>query len=133
MATVLKLGGVEGLLAELARLAPDLAAETVPLQTAIANQTADDLRAAYPVVTGALRSSVEVQREPSISPARVFTRVTVTSPYAGFFEFGTVRTAPQPTFRPAVRRGREEFLRAVIARVKSRGLLVTGEAGEDGG
>jgi hypothetical protein len=128
MASALKLGGVDAFLAELTRLAPELASEAASLQAAIAEQAATTLRAAYPSVTGGLRASVEVQREGSASPARVFTRLVVTAPYAGFVEFGTSRTAPRPSFVPISRRSREDFVRAVIARVKARGLGVTGEA-----
>jgi len=126
MATVMHLTGVDELLAELDRLAPDLAAEAGPLQQAIATETADTLRAAYPVVTGTLRGSVHVARESSTSPVRVFTEVAVTAPYAEFFEFGTARTAPTPTFVPITNHGREQFLTAVIERVRAHGLTVEG-------
>ena len=126
MATELRLGGVDELLAELERLAPDLAAEARPLQASSAEQTASNLRAAYPIDTGELGRSVEVVREGSSSEARVFTRVTVTAPHAGFFEFGTRYMPPTPTFTPIVRRGREEFLMTMIGRVKARGLHVRG-------
>lgn len=126
MASLLKLTGIDELLAELARLAPDLAAEAAPLQLSTAEATADELRAAYPVVTGRLRASVQVEREGSISPARVFTRIAVTAPYAEFFEFGTSRLPPRPTFIPVTNDGRRAFRDAVVARVESRGLTVTG-------
>jgi hypothetical protein len=128
MASQLRLTGVDEFLAELARLAPDLAAEAASLQGSLAGETAAELRAAYPSLTGQLRASVTVEREGSASPARVFTRLSVTAPYIEYYEFGTARTEPHPTFGPIVRRGREAFLRAVIARVKRRGLLVGGEA-----
>lgn len=126
MASALRLTGVDELLAELERLAPDFVAETRPLQESTAEETADALRAAYPVRTGQLRASVQVQRESSQSPARLFTRVAVTAPYAEFYEFGTSRTAPNPTFTPITNRGRRNFLEAVIARVRARGLQVSG-------
>jgi hypothetical protein len=127
MATKMQFGGFDEFLADLARLAPDFAAETARLEATIAEQTAEQLRAAYHVVTGRLQASVVVQRESSTSPARVFTRVAVTAPYANYYEFGTARTAPHPTFVPIVNRGRERFLKAVAALVRGEGLKVTGD------
>jgi len=129
MATTMKLGGVEELLAELAALAPDLTTEAIALQQTVTAETADALRAAYPSVTGNLRASVQVARESSTSSARVFSRVTVTAPYAHFYEFGTVHTSPSPTFVPITRHGREQFAQSVIARVKAHGLTVGGAVG----
>ena len=128
MASELKITGAEELLAELTALAPDLAAEARTLEQAITEQTAEDLRAAYPVVTGELAGSVQVVPDRSRSPVRVFTQVVVTAPYAEFYEFGTVRTVPHPTFVPTTNRGRRAFLTAVIARVQRHGLRVDGEA-----
>lgn len=128
MAAHLDLGGIDELLAELGTLAPDLAAEAGPLELQIAEQTAEAVRAAYPVVSGGLRGSVQVMRGDSTSPARVFAQVVVTAPYAEFYEFGTSRTPPAPTFVPITRRGRETFVSAVVARVKAKGLTVTGNA-----
>lgn len=128
MATTLRLGGVDDLLAALARLAPDLAAEAGPLALAFAEQTADSIRAAYPVVTGRLRDSVQVADARGRGPARVFTQISVGAPYAGFVEFGTSSIGPHPVFVPMARRGRAAFVRAVIDQVRDRGLTVTGEA-----
>jgi len=126
MASEMKLRGIDEFLAELQRLAPELTAEARARQADRAEQTAAALRAAYPVVTGELRNSIEVQRESSNSPARVFTRVTVTSRHAGFYEFGTRHAPPHPTFTPILRRGREAFLDEMIDRVGARGLEVHG-------
>ena len=126
MPTELKLAGVDELLEDLLRLAPDLAAEAATLERTIGEQTAAAIRAGYPIVTGQLRRSVQVQRGTSSSPARVFTEISVTAPYAEAVEFGTSRTVPRPNFVPASRRGREAFVRAVIARVRAEGLKVAG-------
>lgn len=126
MANQLVLGGVEELLAELQRLSPDLTTEAIALQSTIAQETADELRAALPVASGELRNSVRVQRESSNSPARVFTEVSVNAPYAHFVEFGTADTAPQPAFVPITRRGRETFVKAVVERVRAHGLEIGG-------
>lgn len=129
MATKMKFAGFDEFIADLARLAPDFSSETARLEETMAEQTAQELRAAYHVVTGELRDSVRVQREPSVSPARVFTRVVVDAPYANFYEFGTVYTVPHPTFVPIVNRGRAAFLKAVAAMVRGEGLKVTGDVG----
>jgi hypothetical protein len=127
MASKLILGGVDELLNEITRLAPDLTQEAIGLQQSIANETVAAIRAAYPSVTGTLRNSVQVERLSSTSPARVFTQVTVTAPYAHFVEFGTATTTPTPAFVPQTRIGRERFTDAVIQRVKNRGLVVGGD------
>ena len=127
MASKLTLGGVDELLAELGRLAPALTTEAIGLQQAIATETAAAIRAAYPSVTGTLRASVQVARLNSTSPARVFTEVTVTAPYAHFVEFGTATTTPTPAFVPLTRIGRDHFAQAVINRVKAHGLVVGGD------
>jgi HK97 gp10 family phage protein len=129
MASELRLTGVDELLAELERLAPELAAEARTRQDTIAQQTADVLRSAYPVVSGELRDSIEVTRESSHSAVRVFTRIEVTARHAMFYEFGTHNTPAHPTFTPIVRRGREAFLDAIVARVEARGLEVSGNRG----
>lgn len=129
MANEVRITGLDELLADLARLAPDLAAEARPLQARAAEATASELRAAYPSVTGELRNSVQVDAESSASEARVFSRLSVTSRHAAFYEFGTAHTAPHPTFTPIARRGRAAFLADVIDRVKARGLVVSGDPG----
>ena len=126
MATTLTLGGVDEFLAELARLAPDLAADAGPIERAIATETADQIRAAFPSVTGALRASVQVNPESSASPHRVFTEIAVTAPYAHFVEFGTADRAPAAVFVPLTRRGKERFVKAMIDQVRARGMVVGG-------
>ena len=74
MPSVLRLDGVDALLSELARLAPDLLAETRPLQAAITDRTADEVRANLPVDTGALRASVHVVTPGGTGPGRLATR-----------------------------------------------------------
>jgi HK97 gp10 family phage protein len=126
MATELRIDGLDEFLAELERLAPELTAEARSEQAQEAERIAANLRAAYPIVTGELRNSVQVARASSTSPHRVFTRIAVTARHAAFYEFGTHRTEPHPTFTPIVRRGREAFLLEIIERVKARGLEVNG-------
>jgi len=127
MPSAIRWSGLEAFLDELGRLGPDLADEAAIEQRAIAEATADTLRAAYPVVTGRLRASVQVEYPGSASPARRFAQLVVGAPYAEFVEFGTARTRPSPAFVPISRRGREAFVKAVVARVRDRGFHVTGE------
>jgi len=129
MATELKLTGVDELLAELRQVTPELTAEAGTLERTIAEQTAEQIRAALPVRTGRLRASVVVQRETSTSPARVYTRVAVTAPYAELVEFGTSRRPPRPVFVPLTRRGHETFAKAVRAAIEATGLAVKGTLG----
>ena len=127
MSTRMTLRGVDELLTDLTRLAPDLTSEASTLQQTMAADTAAAIRAAYPSETGRLRASVHVERLQSTSGARVYTEVTVDAPYAHFVEFGTARTAPNPAFVPLTRQGRERFAQAVIDRVQARGLVVGGK------
>jgi len=127
MPSVLRLDGVDALLSELARLAPDLLAETRPLQAASVARTADEVRANLPVATGALRASVQVVTPGGARPGRLATRVVVGADYAEFVEFGTPLMPPRPVFVPAVRRGRQAVAAAVIARVRAHGLRGGGE------
>ena len=128
MATTLRIDGLDAFLDELARLAPDLAADAAALQADQAERTAAEIRAGYPVVTGRLRASVVVQRR-TTEANRVATEVAVTAPYARMVEFGTARTVPAAVFVPAMRRGRDAFVAALVARVRAWGLLVTGDGG----
>jgi len=127
MAAALRLFGVDNLLKEIERLAPELTRAASAFQQTRAVEAAAEIRAAYPSDTGQLRNSVRVARLSSTSSARVFTQITVDAPYAHFVEFGTARTAPNPAFVPITRRLREQFVRDVIGLVEARGLVVGGE------
>jgi len=126
MSIRLKLDGVTELQRELATLTPDLAEAAAAQQRTIGEQAAENIRARLPVVTGRLRASVIVQREPGRTPGRVFTRIAVTAPYAEHVEFGTSRVAPRPVFAPGTRRAKDAFAKAVIEEVRATGLKVTG-------
>jgi len=128
MPSSLRLAGVDELLDELIRLAPDLAIEAGPLERAAAAATADELRAALPMATGALRASVAVEPLGVTTSGRVATNVVVTAPHALYVEFGTARTPPRSTFVPVTRRGRQAFVRTIMDRVRDRGLVVGGDA-----
>jgi len=127
MSIRLQLDGVTEWQRELATLTPDLAEGAAAQQRTIAEQAAEEIRGRLPVVTGRLRASVIVQREPGRTPGRVFTRIAVTAPYAEHVEFGTSRVAPRPVFVPVTRRARDTFVKAVIDEVRQTGLKVTGQ------
>jgi len=126
MATEIQFTGITELLAALERLAPDLAAAAVTQEKAIATQTVEAIRAGYPLVTGTLRNSVQIQKQGSTTPVRPFTQIAVTAPYATLVEFGMARTAPRPVFIPAIRRAREALVKDVVEKIRQQGLTVTG-------
>ena len=101
MSIRLQLDGVTEWQRELATLTPDLTADAAAQQRTIAEQAAEEIRGRLPVVTGRLRASVIVQREPGRTPGRVFTPVT--------------------------RRARDAFVKAVVDEVRQTGLKVTGQ------
>ena len=115
------LTGVDELLAELARLAPDLTAEARTLQQSIATDTAAaHPRRAMPAVTG--RAAGQCRRSNARArpvPRACLREVAVTAPYAHFRRIRHRATRrPTPAFVPITRLGRERFADAVIGRVK---------------
>ena len=125
MPATMTLTGFDELLQALERLAPGLTTAAAGLEATIADDAVQTLRASVPVDTGRLRNSIQAQRS-TTAGATVRTAIVMGAPYAHFVEFGTARTPPRPTFVPIMRRAREQFVRAVVARVKDEGLEVTG-------
>jgi HK97 gp10 family phage protein len=78
------------------RFAAALASPIVeePWQDEWSNKVADEMRRNAPVLTGALRDSIEVTDD----------GVVVGVPYGPFVEYGTADTSPQPYAGPAVNR-----------------------------
>lgn len=80
---------------------PKIAADLMPRAEAAVAKAALDIQAnaqtLAPVDTGFLRGSIQASK---IGPAHW--RVTVGADYGLFVEYGTVSTAPQPYFEPAI-------------------------------
>ena len=126
MPATLTLTGFDALLQALERLAPDLTDAAGALESAIAAEAVQALRARVPLHTGRLRNSIQATRT-TTSGARVRTAIVMGAPYAHFVEFGTARTPARPAFVPITRRARERFVTAVVDRVRNEGLTVTGD------
>jgi hypothetical protein len=122
----MRLGGVTELAEELGGLVRALVAAAGPIARTQADQMAENIRAALPVVTGTLRASVQIAPITAPGPAAVAAQVAVTAPYAMAVEFGTAHTAPRPVVVPAQRRGRAAFIKAVVDHVRTTGLQVDG-------
>jgi len=126
MPVTLTLTGVDELQQAFDRLAPDLTSEAGPLARSIADDAADDLRAAVPVVTGNLRRSIRVQAGRTSGATKVSSQVVVGAWYAHIVEFGSRYVAARPVFVPVIRRSRERFVKAVVDAVREKGLTVSG-------
>lgn len=126
MSARMQLTGVEMLLASLQQLRPELMTGAEPVLKKHADQAAAMIRAVYPMgETGALKAGVEV-REGAPASARVTERVVSLAPYAGYYEFGTARQRPRPTFFPIVTRAQAAAVQEIVQLVTSEGLQVTG-------
>jgi HK97 gp10 family phage protein len=75
-----------------------LRAKLAPRVKQAAERVAERARANAPVLTGALRASIDV--EPTNDPLSF--RVVVRAPYASFVEFGWSRAAANPFLRRAI-------------------------------
>lgn len=62
-----------------------------------------------PVDTGRLRDSITADTKGEAGRSIATGDIVADAPYAGFVEFGTVRQAPQPFMRPALRKYRKGF------------------------
>lgn len=94
--------GLEAYERELAQLPTAASTATVPILTNSAEQTAVALRAAYPVVTGHLRDSVQVRIEDR--PLAPTTVIENTAAYAVPFEYGHGTAGGRHVFGPIVAR-----------------------------
>jgi HK97 gp10 family phage protein len=98
----------------LAQLVTELAAEAVAIEAKaeVARKLgseigADAARSYAPVATGALRDSIQVDEDGYSSELR----------YAGYVEFGTSDTAPQPFIEPSSAAAEKAFVTALVATV----------------
>lgn len=94
-------------------IAVSIAAQRQDLQAelrALADQLAQQIRAACPERTGALKNSVKVMESKGIKGSTV--RISIgnrTVDYAAHVEYGTSHAAAQPFVRPVVERFRQQF------------------------
>lgn len=84
--------GLSGLRAQLSAMPGALADEAVPIIQTAAEQAAEKIKQAYPVVEGNLRRGVKV-RGLRREGAAVSIAVVSTAPHAHLYEYGTVRRA----------------------------------------
>lgn len=122
----LELRGFTELQRELAVLPRRLDAAADPVLLRYARRAAEQVRAAYPVVTGNLRAGVEILARTARGVATLYTLVS-SSPHAHLYEFGTARTAPRATFLPITETERHDAVRAVADLVRAEGLTVAGD------
>jgi len=125
MASELRMTGFMELKESLTRFPYETRALAAPILATYAAQTIDALKAAYPVVTGALRDGVALVPRVGRGIAAVVT-VTSASDHAHLYEFGTVHAPPHPTFLPISGRMRRAAVYAIAAMVHEQGILVTG-------
>lgn len=94
------------------------AAQASPLAQAAVRKVATDIQATAqrlaPVDTGFLRSSIGVTY--SGAGATFSAQIAATADYAGYVEYGTSRTPPQPFMRPAFDQ-HAPALQAAMARI----------------
>lgn len=126
MANQLNLDGFTELQQQLATLPTDLQGQAAPILGAAAQRAVDEIKAAYPEVTGALRAGVSVVARVPRGIAAIFT-VLSSAYYAHIFEFGGKRQRPRATFLPITDRGRRASVDDVAALVTTAGLTVTGQ------
>jgi hypothetical protein len=100
-------------------------ADATPIMLAHARRAHAAVKAAYPVVTGALRDGVRILERVPRGIAVLYTVVT-SAPHAHIYEFGSVRTRPTATFLPITERERRASVAAVAGMVEGHGLEVRG-------
>jgi hypothetical protein len=122
----MQLTGVEMLLASLQHLRPELMQGAEPILKKHAEQAAAMIRAVYPLgETGELKAGVQVLEKPPAG-ARVTDRLVSLAPYASYYEFGTARQRPRPTFFPISSRAQAAAVKEIVSLVTTQGLDVKG-------
>lgn len=118
--------GVRAFLPELLALPAALGRRAAPIVDDNAEAAADELRQAYPRITGALQDgvgTVAISTDPAVAKRRVVSR----APHAAFYDFGTSRQRPRPTFVPIVSKGERQMIRDVSRMLEDEGLRVRGD------
>lgn len=85
--------------------------EALTVTRKVVADTERDAKAACPVDTGNLRSSIG--GESGLTPSGVLGEVGPTASYGAYVEYGTSRMAPQPYMAPAFDRHAESFAAAM--------------------
>jgi HK97 gp10 family phage protein len=122
MANKLEIGGIEDFVA----LPREISAAAGPVTKAGAERAREQVRRAYPRVTGQLQDGVVVKARAN-SEAVTEHDVESTAPHAMYYEFGTHRQRARPTFVPITNRERSAHVKAVVGIVRAAGVTVTGE------
>jgi hypothetical protein len=121
----LQLQGFRELRDELAALPTSSRDDAAPILLAHARRAQTAVKAAYPVVTGALRDGVRIVERAARGIAALYT-LTTSAPHAHLYEFGTARTGPKATFLPITERERRATVAAVATMIEGKGLQVRG-------
>lgn len=126
MKAQLVIEGLDELRAELRRMPDHLVMEAAAILTGHGTKAAEQIRDAYPEVTGRLKRGVRADRaETARGGASV--RVISAAPHAHLYEFGTARGGrPHPTFVPIIQRTRLDVFRDQVALVRREGFQVSG-------
>ena len=121
MANKLDIGGIE----DFVELPREISAQAAPVTKAGAERGREQVRRAYPRITGRLQDGVIVKA--ANSDAVIEYDVESTAPYAMHYEFGTHHQRARPTFVPITNRERSAHVKAVVGIVRNAGITVTGE------
>jgi len=124
MPNQLRLSGFVELKRELGTFAPDARDATRPILAARATDARDELVAAYPSITGALRAGVALIPRIGRGIAAVIT-LRSGSDHAHLYEFGTVHAGPHATFLPITERARRASTDDVVDYVEGQGIKVS--------
>jgi hypothetical protein len=122
MANQLIIGGIEDFVV----LPREISSAAAPVTKAGAERARDQVRRAYPRITGRLQDGVVVTTDAN-TEAVIAYDVESTAPYAMHYEFGTHRQRARPTFVPITNRERRAHVKAVVGIVRTAGVTVTGE------
>lgn len=129
MPNELQITGLTELQQQLATLPAELQSQAAPILAAAAQRAVDEVKAAYPMITGALKAGVTVIARVPRGVAALFT-VRSAAPYAHIYEFGGARQRPRATFLPITGRDRRAATAAVVGLVTAAGLTVGGKTSD---
>jgi len=136
MPATLRIDGLDAELDALTALPTTLRDQAAPLVRSAADEAEATIRAAYPVVSGALRDGL--RQETTETPAGIKIRLINDAPQAIWYEYGTVfrhtslgyargRMPAAKVFVPEVMRDRRALVDDLIPVVEAEGLKVRGQ------